>query len=75
MSINASWAASAAQYVAMYRYGQLAKQWQAKRRQVVESFVRSLKSEQAIFADFFAPGQQEYADRLDWELKQLLLQA
>lgn len=33
MAINASWDASAAQYVQMYRYGQLAKEWQAQRRQ------------------------------------------
>lgn len=73
MSLNASWDASAMQYVAMYRYGQLVKQWQAKRHQLVESFTRSLKNDQQTFADFFAPGHQEYADRLDWELKQFLM--
>lgn len=72
MSLNASWDASAAQYVAMYRYGQLVKQWQAKRHQLVESFAHSLKNDQRTFADFFAPGQQEYADHLDWELKHFL---
>jgi starch synthase len=72
MSLDASWDASAAQYVAMYRYGQLVKQWQAKRHQLVESFTRSLKNDQQTFADFFAPGHQEYADHLDWELKHLL---
>jgi hypothetical protein len=50
----------------------LVKQWQAKRHQLVESFTRSLKNDQQTFADFFAPGHQEYADHLDWELKHLL---
>lgn len=72
MAINASWDKSAAQYVEMYRYGQLVKQWKAKRQEWIASFVRSLKSDQPIFADFFAPGYQEYADWFDWELKHFL---
>ena len=74
MAINASWDKSAAQYVEMYRYGQLVKQWKAKRQEWIASFVRSLKSDQPIFANFFAPGYQEYADWFDWELKHFLEQ-
>ena len=72
MAVNASWDKSAAQYVEMYRYGQLVKQWKAKRQEWVASFARSLKDEQPIFADFFAPAAQEYADWFDWELKRFL---
>lgn len=72
MAINASWDKSATQYVEMYRYGQLVKQWKAKRQEWIASFVRSLKSDQPIFADFFAPGYQEYADWFDWDLRRFL---
>jgi glycogen synthase len=72
MAINSSWDASAAQYIEMYRYGFLTKKWQAKRRQLIDDFRRTLKMEQPLFAEFFIPGQQEYADRLDWELKEAL---
>jgi glycogen synthase len=75
MTLNASWDASAAQYVAMYCYGRLVKQWQAKRQGLIESFARSLKGDQATFAAFFAPGQQEYSDHFDWELKHFLTNA
>jgi len=75
MTLDASWDASAAQYIEMYRYGLLVKQWQAKRRQLAAAFSQSLKGDQATFAAFFAPGQQEYSDRLDWELKQVLAEA
>ncbi|MBX3011441.1 MAG: glycogen/starch synthase [Caldilineaceae bacterium] len=72
MNINASWDASAAQYVELYRYGRLVKQWQAKRRQLLASFTHSLKEEEALFRAFFAPGQQEYGDKFDWELYRFL---
>lgn len=72
MAINASWDKSATQYVEMYRYGQLVKQWKAKRQEWIASFAHSLKGEQTLFADFFAPGYQEYSDWFDWELKRFL---
>lgn len=72
MSINASWDKSATQYVEMYRYGHLAKQWKAKRQEWIASFAHSLQDEQTLFADFFAPGYQEYSDWFDWELKRFL---
>lgn len=72
MAINASWDKSAAQYVAMYRYGQLVKQWKAKRQEWIARFAHSLQNEQTLFADFFAPGYQEYSDWFDWELKRFL---
>lgn len=73
MAINASWDASAGQYVEMYRYGRLAKQWQVKRHQLLANFTQSLKSDKALFRAFFAPGHQEYADPLDWELRNFLM--
>ena len=72
MTLNTSWDASAGQYVEMYRYALLFKQWRAKRQQLLESFTRSLKSDRALFSEFFAPGQQEYSDWYDWELKRFL---
>ena len=74
MAINASWDKSATQYVEMYRYGQLVKQWKAKRQEWIASFADSLQGEQTLFADFFAPGYQEYSDWFDWELKRFLNQ-
>jgi len=72
MAINSSWDASAAQYVEMYRYGLLAKKWKRERRQLIEKFARSLKRDREVFSRFFAPGQQEYGDEIDWSLKELL---
>jgi len=72
MAINSSWDKSAGEYVEMYRYGFLAKQWQAKRRQLVETFTQALAADQPIFAEFFSPGQQEYGDQLDWALRRFL---
>ncbi|MEW5957270.1 MAG: glycogen/starch synthase [Chloroflexota bacterium] len=69
MAIDASWDKSAAQYVDMYRYGLLVKQWQAERRKLVDRFVKSLKENRDTLASFFIPGQQEYGDKFDWELK------
>lgn len=69
MAINASWEPAAQQYLALYRYGCLAKQWYRARRQLIERFVAQMPAaERALFATFFLPGRQEYADRLDWEL-------
>lgn len=72
MAIDSSWDASASQYVEMYRYGLLAKKWQAGRQQLIEKFALSLKKERELFSRFFMPGQQEYSDRFDWDLKDFL---
>lgn len=72
MAIDASWDNSATQYINMYHYGHLAKQWLAERRKLVERFAKSLKQNREIFAEFFIPGQQEYGDRLDWSLRSRL---
>lgn len=85
MAVNASWDASAEQYVKMYRYGILAKKWQRERQEVIQGlaspeerqqrirdFTQTLDGELNIFADFFAPGQQEYSNPYDWELKAAL---
>jgi len=72
MAINASWEYSARQYVDMYRYGLLAKQWYKARQKLIAHFAQTLAHERELFASFFMPGQQEYGDRLDWELKTAL---
>jgi hypothetical protein len=72
MAVRATWDASADRYVEMYRYGLLAKQWQAERRRLIEEFARRLKDDRDTFAEFFVPGQREYTDRLDWDLKSAL---
>ncbi|MBN1219300.1 MAG: glycogen/starch synthase [Anaerolineae bacterium] len=72
MAIDASWDASAQQYVDMYRYGLLMKKWLAERRGLIEKFTAWLKKDREMFAGFFIPAQQEYGDRLDWDLKETL---
>ncbi len=72
MAINASWDASADQYVKMFRYGLWVKQWQAHRHESIEQFIQTLGPDRSLFAEFFIPGQQEYSDPLDWELKAAL---
>lgn len=73
MRIDASWDASAAQYVRMYLYGLLTQKWQRERHNLVQKFTKTLKNDQKLFAEFFIPGQQEYNDPLDWELRAALL--
>jgi glycogen synthase len=72
MAIDASWDASATQYVNMYRYGLLMKQWHAARSGLIQKFIKSLKIDQQMFAEFFMPARQEYGDYLDWELQKAL---
>jgi len=72
MAINASWEYSARQYIDMYCYGLLAKQWYKARQKLIAHFTQALAHERELFATFFRPGQQEYGDRLDWELKTAL---
>src|SRR5262249_61159786 len=72
MAIDASWEYAARQYIDMYRYGLLAKQWYKARQKLIAHFRQALGPEREIFATFFMPGQQEYSDRLDWELKTAL---
>ena len=71
MAIDASWRYSARQYVDMYRYGFLTKQWYKERQKLIEDFTK-LARERELFATFFMPGRQEYGDRLDWELRTAL---
>ncbi len=73
MGIDASWDRSATQYVQMYRYGHLTKKWLTERKKLIDKFVKALKDDQAMFAEFFIPGQQEYFDSFDWKLKEDLL--
>jgi len=75
MAVEASWDASADQYVRMYRYGLQLKGWHAARRALLERFVRELGPERALFAEFFQPGSEEYGDHYDWDLWWALAQA
>jgi glycogen synthase len=68
MSINASWDASAKQYVDMYRYGLLTLKWKAERRKLIDKFAKSLNDDRGFFSEFFIPADQEYGDLFDWEL-------
>jgi glycogen synthase len=72
MAIDASWQHSAQQYVDIYRYGFLTKQWYKERQKLIEDFTQKLARQRELFATFFMPGRQEYGDRLDWELRAAL---
>lgn len=72
MNIDASWDTSAAQYLGMYRYGFLMKQWHAKRKSLISDFTGSLAKDLETFAAFFIPGKDEYGDAFDWQLKKAL---
>ena len=72
INIDASGDRSAAQYVDMYRYGLLSKKWRHERQKLIENFIKSLKTDDELFAKFFIPGRQEYGDTFDWELKDAL---
>jgi glycogen synthase len=72
MNIDASWDISAAQYLRMYRYGFLMKQWHAERKRLIANFTRSLGEDLHTFLEFFIPGKEVYADAFDWQLKKAL---
>jgi glycogen synthase len=72
MALNASWQSSAQQYLDMYRYGFLTKQWYKERQKLIADFTQELARQRELFATFFVPGRQEYGDRLDWELRAAL---
>lgn len=72
MALDASWDASAAQYINMYRYGQMVKKWQEQRRKVVQTFAKRLGADHELFSEFFIPGEEEYGDGFDWQLKKVL---
>lgn len=70
LATDASWDASAGQYLDMYRYGFLTKNWYGARRRLVGDFSESLAEERDLFDAFFVPGLKEYGDPLDWSLKE-----
>lgn len=72
MALDTSWERSATQYVNLYRYGLLCQRWQAQRRALIQTFTHALGRERTCFAQFFLPGQQEYGDHFDWQLKAAL---
>ncbi len=72
MSLDVSWDRSAGQYVQMYRYGLLLKKWHLERQKLLHRFTKSLKDDRALFAEFFMPAEEPYADDFDWQLKEAL---
>jgi glycogen synthase len=72
MNINASWDASAEQYINMYRYGHLTQQWRLARQKLLVNFKKSLGENKSLFTEFFLPGRAEYGDTLDWALNEIL---
>jgi hypothetical protein len=72
MSIDASWDTSATQYLNMYRYGFLMKQWHEERKKLISRFAGSLGEDLRTFSEFFIPGKAEYGDAFDWQLKKNL---
>jgi hypothetical protein len=73
MKIDASWDASATQYLNMYRYGLMAKRWYSGRHELVRTFMASLSADKEIFTNFFIPASGEYQDSLDSDLRKALL--
>jgi glycogen synthase len=74
MEIDASWRTSASQYVDLYQYGFMMKEWQRRRRQLIAEFISEMAEEGALFSRFFAPGHGEYSDVFDWQLRKALSQ-
>ncbi|MDM8530276.1 glycogen/starch synthase [Anaerolineales bacterium HSG25] len=72
MLIDASWDKPAQQYLDMYQFGWLAKRWYNGRQQLLKQFIDSLGDDQQMFRRFFRPGQQEYRDIFDWQLRNTL---
>ncbi len=72
MAINASWDASTAQYIDMYRYGLMVKKWRRKWIDFIPDFVKSLGEDRTLFNSFFVPAKGEYSSDLDWRLKTAL---
>ena len=72
MATDASWDASAGQYLDLYRYGLLVKQWREARRGFLNAFAHSLGSDRPTFTRFFAPKFGPNGDEYDWQLKNVL---
>lgn len=72
MRIDAGWETSAEQYIQMYHYGFLIKDWHKKREKLIHDFIGSLNEDISIFAQFFIPAQNEFGDAFDWQLKRAL---
>ncbi len=70
MRVDASWGPSAAQYIALYRYGIHMKRWYEARRRLIREFGRSLGKERDSFEAFLTAGVAPYADRFNWELQE-----
>jgi glycogen synthase len=73
MTLDAGWETSAEQYIDLYRYGVLRKQWSAKRHACIQQFIKDLKTERQLFTTFFSIAQDDYDD-FDRELHTALQQ-
>jgi glycogen synthase len=69
MEQDATWDRAAAQYLDLYRYGLLYKDWRRMRRQSLWDFARGANTSQPEFRRYFAPAHAPYDDAYDWELK------
>ncbi len=72
LNIDASWDKSAAKYIEMYRYGFITQKWLAARQRLLADFNAELNNDRALFAEFFIPARDEYADPFDWALKRTM---
>jgi len=72
VATDASWDKSAGQYVQLYRYGLVMKDWFAARGRLVKRFARSAKKALPQFAEFFIPAEAPYGDTFNWELRRAL---
>ncbi len=65
MEIDASWAPSAEQYVRIYRYGLLFREWEKKRESLlksVDTYSRKLVEKESLFGRLFSPVHQDVFD-------------
>jgi glycosyltransferase involved in cell wall biosynthesis len=65
MKIDASWAPSAQQYVRIYRYGLLFREWNRKRDSLlksVDTYSKKLLEKEPLFGQLFSPVHQDLFD-------------
>lgn len=72
MAIETSWDNTADEYVGLYRYGRLNKEWYHERQNIIDQFIESLGPNKSMFTRFFVPDRHAGSDDLDWQLKNSL---
>lgn len=66
MALDAGWERSAEQYLAVYRYGMLFREWEKKRNVLlrsVDTFAAQLLEQDHLFRDLFTPVHGDILDR------------